>query len=231
VTAVGAIRSNWRPFWRVGGLFLGIAVIIAVPFAIWGEQIETALGQDALLEWAIRYRSFAWLVAIALLVSDLILPIPNTVVMAGLGAIYGPLLGGIAATLGTCLSGLIGYAACRRFGPLVADRLLGDADRGAAERLFARHGAVIVAASRWLPVLSEAISCMAGLARMAPMKFSLALFCGAAPLGFTVAAIGHSGSDRPFLTLLACALVPLPLWFFVRALLPSAEQDKARSAV
>ena len=205
-----------RPLWRLFAVFLGLAVLIALPFLLWGEQVETALRQDLLLGWFAEYRDVAWLVGIGLLVSDLLLPIPNTVVMAALGAIYGPLVGGLVATIGTCLAGLLGYALCRRFGPAIAGPILGPSDKLAAERLFARHGGLMVAASRWLPILPEAISCMAGLARMPLGTFSLALLCGSAPLGFTVAAIGYSGSERPILTLLACALLPLPVWYAVQ---------------
>jgi membrane protein DedA with SNARE-associated domain len=94
--------------------------------------------------------------------------------------------------------------------------LLSAGDLAAAETLFARSGGWMVALSRWLPVLPEAIACMAGLARMPAGRFSLALLCGSAPLGFAVAALGHAGSDRPFLTLALCALLPLPIWLIAR---------------
>ena len=207
-----------RLLWRLGALFLGLALLVAVPFLVWGEQVEWALRSEVLVGWFAQHRAVGWAAAVALLVSDLLLPIPNTIVMAALGAIYGPLVGGAVSTLGTCLSGLLGYGLARRFGPALANRFMADREAEAAEELFRRYGGIIVAGSRWLPVLPEAISCMAGLARMPLPNFGLALLCGAAPLGFTVAAIGYSGSDRPVLTLAACALLPLPLWFLMQAL-------------
>lgn len=219
-----ASGSSLRPLWRLTAVFVGLAILIAVPFAVWGADVEAALRQDRLAGWFAEYRSFAWLVAIGLLVSDLLLPIPNTIVMAALGAIYGPLLGGVFATIGTCLAGLAGYGLCRRFGPRVAGRLLSPTDLAAGEQLFARHGGWIVAASRWLPVLPEAIACMAGLARMPLPKFVLALVCGSAPLGFVVAGLGYSGSERPLLTLLVCALLPLPLWYVFQAATAPAQR-------
>lgn len=205
-----------RPFWRLAAIFLGLAVIVALPFLIWGDRFEAVLGPDRLLGWFQEYRSVAWIVAIGLLVSDLILPIPNTMVMAALGALYGPLLGGFVSVVGNCLSGLLGYGLCRRFGRPVARRLLGESDLVAGEALFARSGGPMVALSRWLPVVPEVISCMAGLGRMPLRRFLLALLCGSVPLGFAVAAIGYAGSDRPFLTLLLSALLPLPIWYILR---------------
>jgi uncharacterized membrane protein YdjX (TVP38/TMEM64 family) len=190
--------------------------VVALPFVIWGEHFNAMLGQGRLLEWFSEYRGVAWLVAIALLVSDLLLPIPNTMVMAAVGVIYGPILGGLVSVAGNCLSGLLGYSLCRRFGRPIAKRLFGEADLRAGEYLFARSGGWMVAGSRWLPVLPEVIACMAGLARMPMRRFLLALFCGSAPLGFVIAGLGYAGSDRPVLTIALCALLPLPIWYLLR---------------
>jgi uncharacterized membrane protein YdjX (TVP38/TMEM64 family) len=197
-------------------LFFALAVLFAVPFLILGERFDALLHQDRLLDWFGAFRSTAWLIAIALLVSDLLLPIPNTMVMAALGVIYGPVLGGLVATVGNCSSGLLGYLIGRRFGRPLARRLLGEADLAAAETLFARSGGWMVAASRWLPVLPEAIACMAGLAGMPAATFGLALLCGSAPLGFGVAGLGYAGSGHPLLTIALCALLPLPVWYLLR---------------
>ena len=207
--------------WRIGGLFLALAVLAAAPFVIWGEYFDALLSQDRLLGWFAGLRGTAWLVGIALLVSDLVLPIPNTMVMAALGVLYGPFLGGLFSTVGNCLSGLLGYAACRRFGRPLARRLLSDDDLAEAERLFARSGGWIVAGSRWLPILPEAIACMAGLARMPAGRFTLALLCGSAPLGFIVAGLGHAGSDHAVLTIALCALLPFPFWYLLRRAFPA----------
>jgi uncharacterized membrane protein YdjX (TVP38/TMEM64 family) len=214
--SVAMMGGSARPFWRLTGIFLGLAVIVALPFLIWGEHFEALLGSDRLLGWFQEYRSTAWILVIGLLVSDLILPIPNTMVMAAAGAVYGPLLGGFVSVVGNCLSALLGYGLCCRFGRPIARRLLGEADLAAGEALFAKSGGPMVALSRWLPVVPEVISCMAGLGRMPLRAFLLALVCGSAPLGFTVAALGYAGSNRPILTLILCALLPLPIWYVLR---------------
>ena len=148
----GTALPGLRPVLRLTWIFLVLAILVALPFLIWGDRIEALLHQDRLVAWFQSYRSSAWLIAIVLLVSDLVLPIPNTMVMAALGVIYGPVVGGLVATIGTTLSGLVGYGLCRRFGRPLARRLAGEADLRAGEALFARSGGFIVAASRWLPV-------------------------------------------------------------------------------
>jgi uncharacterized membrane protein YdjX (TVP38/TMEM64 family) len=203
---------------RLGAFFIAFSIVIAVPFLIWGDRIEASLGQERLVAWFAESAAFAWLVAMGLLVLDLVLPIPNTMVMAALGSIYGPLLGGLVSALGNCLSGLLGYALCRRFGRPLAIRLVSRAEIDRNEKLFARSGGWIVAASRWLPVFSEVIVCMAGLGKMRLSTFTFALVSGAAPLGFTVATLGHAGSAHPMLILALCAVLPLPLWFLTQVL-------------
>ncbi len=212
----GLAGSPVRPLWRLTGALLLLAAVVALPFVIWGEHFNAMLGQGRLLEWFAEYRRVAWLVGIALLVSDLLLPIPNTMVMATLGVLYGPVLGGLVSVIGNCLSGLLGYSLCRRFGRPVAKRLLGEADLSAGEYFFAHSGGWMVAGSRWMPVFPEVIACMAGLARMPVQRFLLALFCGSVPLGFAVAALGYAGSDRPVMTIALCALLPLPIWYLLR---------------
>jgi uncharacterized membrane protein YdjX (TVP38/TMEM64 family) len=136
--------------------------------------------------------------------SDLVLPIPATAVMAALGFVYGPVAGGLIATSGSFLSGALGYLLCRWFGRPVAVRLLGPKDLLEGEQLFARVGGWLVVLSRWLPVFPEVIACMAGLSRMPPLAFFAALACGSAPLGFVFAmvlAIALSAGLPPLLWL------------------------------
>jgi uncharacterized membrane protein YdjX (TVP38/TMEM64 family) len=201
---------------RLLGLFLLLAVIVLVPFLIWGPGFEQSFTRDGAAAWLSGYGRWAGVAGILLLMSDLVLPIPATAVMAGLGFVYGPVAGGLIATLGSFLSGALGYLLCRRFGRPVAVRLLGPEDLMDGERLFARVGGWLVVLSRWLPVFPEVIACMAGLARMPPLPFFAALVCGSAPLGFGFAAIGHAGGDDPVLAIALSAGLPPLLWLAVQ---------------
>lgn len=203
---------------RLLALFVGLALIIAIPFAFWGDATERLWSTQALVEASRGSLSYAWLIIVALLVADILLPVPNTAVIAAAGILYGPMLGGAAATLGLVLSGLAGYGASRRFGRPVARWLVGEEGLAEGDRLFASSGGWLVAGSRWLPVLPEVVSCMAGLSRMPLLRFVLAMLCGVVPLAFTFAAAGYYGADRPLLTLALAALVPLPAWYAIRRL-------------
>jgi uncharacterized membrane protein YdjX (TVP38/TMEM64 family) len=197
-------------------IFLGLAVLVLIPFAIWGEGFERSLSGAAAIDWLTQHGRWAWAAGIVLLVSDLFLPVPATAVMAALGYVYGPFVGGLIGAFGSCLAGGLAYGLCRTLGQPAARRLLGPEGLADGERLFARVGGWLVVLSRWLPVFPEVIACMAGLTRMPARIFALALVCGSAPLAFTFAAVGHAGVERPLLAIGLSALLPPLLWLGVQ---------------
>jgi uncharacterized membrane protein YdjX (TVP38/TMEM64 family) len=201
---------------RLMGLFVLLAVVVAIPFVIWGSDFERSFSREGAIAWLSGHGRWAGMAGVLLLMADLFLPIPATAVMAALGFVYGPVVGGLIATVGGFLSGALAYLLCRWFGRPVAVRVLGPQELMKGERLFARVGGWLVALSRWLPVFPEVIACMAGLSRMPPLAFFTALACGSAPLGFVFAAIGHAGVDHPALAIALSALLPPLLWLCVQ---------------
>lgn len=195
---------------------IGLVAALFMPFLLWGDSIETVFTLDGTLVWLRGFGAAAAVAAVMLLISDLVLPIPATVVMAALGAMYGPVVGGAISASGAFLSGGAAYLICFLLGRPAVDYLVDDADFARGEALFDRWGGWMVALSRWLPIFPEAIACLAGLTRMPLRTFLVALACGVVPLGFTFALVGHLGVDRPGITLGVSALAPALLWLVVR---------------
>lgn len=196
-------------------LFIVLASLVLITFFIWGDGFESIFTQEGSINWLRQYGEWSWMAAIILLLGDLILPIPNSLVMSALGYIYGPLIGGLIAAAGSFLSGSLGYWMCRLVGERVAVRLLGQKDFDRGRKLSGRIGGWIVVLSRWLPVFPEVVACMAGLTRMSPTYFHAALLCGSLPLGFTYAYIGHTGIDHPWLAIALSAGFPPLIWFVI----------------
>jgi uncharacterized membrane protein YdjX (TVP38/TMEM64 family) len=201
------------------------AAVLLLPFLLLSGWLDAALGGPQLAAILRDAGDWAWLVGIALLVADLLLPILSTAVMATLGAIYGPLIGGLLAALGSFLGGALGYAVCRRLGRGAALWLLGERDLRRATALANTHGGWLVALSRAPPLMPEAIACAAGLVGMRPAVFFTALLCGALPMGFAFAALGQLGASQPLTTLLVAVLLPVALWPLARRLLAAAGED------
>jgi uncharacterized membrane protein YdjX (TVP38/TMEM64 family) len=133
--------------------------------------------------------------------------------------VYGALLGGTIGAAGSIASGLAAYGLCRALGPRAALKLVGAKDLERGQHVFRRAGGWVVALSRWLPILPEVISCLAGLTRMPFTRFALATACGSIPMAFTFAAVGAAGIDRPALALGLSAGAPVLLWSIAALLL------------
>lgn len=208
-------------------LFLVLALLVIVPFLIWGDWFEKSMSMENTVEWLRSTESWGWAVGIALLVLDLFLPVFGTVVMSALGFVYGWLLGGIFAAVGSIGAGLVAYGLCFRLGHRAAVWLAGEKGLAEAEHLFeGETGGWLVALSRWMPVLPEVVACMAGISRMPFLRFFGALCVGSVPMGFVFAWIGHSGESSPGLALGLSAGIPPVLWAISRGVFHALARRK-----
>jgi uncharacterized membrane protein YdjX (TVP38/TMEM64 family) len=181
---------------RLVWLTVALALAVIIPFAIWGGRFEQWLTLEGSVATIRSWGTWGWLGVIALLVSDLFLPIPTTPVMSAAGYLYGWFAGGLIAAAGSFLAGTTAYVLCRSFGHRAAERIVGRSDWDKGHALFVRRGPWLVALSRGLPVLPEMIACLAGLTEMPKRKFFVSLGCGCVPLGFVYAGIGAAGVER-----------------------------------
>ena len=198
---------------RLALWFLLLAVLVLGTWMIWGGKWEDQFTLDGSVVWLKSSGQWAWLFGIILLVVDLALPVPSTIVISALGYIYGVMLGGAIASVGLIASGLFGYGAGRFLHERTARRWLGDRDYDNGHRLFATGGGWMVALSKTLPIIPEVIACTAGLVRMPFKRFVVALVCGSLPMGFVFAAIGQIGHETPRWALGLSFGVPAVLWF------------------
>ena len=197
-----------RLFW----FFLMLAALVLGSWMIWGGGWETQFTLQGSIRWLETAGPWAWAAGILLLIGDLFLPVPGTVVISALGFIYGTWLGGLVASVGLMAAGLAGYGVGRLFGERYARRWLGDRDFEKGRALFSRGGGWVVALSRSLPILPEVVSCTAGLVRMPFRKFLTSMACGSLPMGFLFAAIGQAGRETPGWAFALSLIVPGVLW-------------------
>ncbi|HYC83910.1 MAG TPA: VTT domain-containing protein [Chryseosolibacter sp.] len=207
-------------------LFVVLAAIVLMIFFIWGDAFTSIFSEHGSVVWLTSFGAWAWLAGIILLMGDLLLPLPATVIMSALGYVYGPLGGGLIGGGGSFLAGAAGYWLCRMIGERAATFILGSRDYNQGKQLARKEiGAWIVVLSRWLPVFPEVIACMAGLTRMNSIRFHVALLCGSVPMGFVYAYIGYSGLENPGLALALSAAVPALIWFLVGRVLKGVTKN------
>lgn len=198
---------------RIWWIFLVLAILVMLPFLIWGDVFQQLFSEEGSIEWLHRYGALA---GMGLLVSDLLLPVPGTVVMSAMGYVYGPWWGGVFSSVGSISGGLLAYGLCRALGHRAAVWLAGEEDLEKGEQFFRRGGGWVIVLSRWLPLLPEVVACMAGLTRMPFRAFFVALICGCLPLGFVFAAVGAAGKDSPGLALALSAVLPIVMWLVMK---------------
>lgn len=191
------------------------ALLVIIPFLIWGDLFQGMFTYEGAIDSLKNYNSWAWLMGILLLIGDLFLPLPATLIMAALGFLYGQLLGGILSITGSFLSGALAYELCHLAGENGARFILGNKGLEKGHRMFRNVGGWLVALSRWLPVFPEVIACMAGLNRMPRSWFYIALACGTVPLGFVYAYIGYLGIEQPSIAIILSAALPAVLWSLI----------------
>ena len=155
-------------------------------------------------DWIIRLVDWAgyWGVALLMLVETVFPPVPSEVIMtvAGVSAARGNMtLEGtiLAGTAGAMLGNWFWYWLAIRFGEarlhVIIDRFSrwltldwDEIERG--ERLFEKHGSIIVLVARMIPTLRSLISIPAGLFRMSLRRFLV--FSTIGTLGWSAALAG-----------------------------------------
>jgi uncharacterized membrane protein YdjX (TVP38/TMEM64 family) len=174
-------------------------------------------------------KPYAWLIGIGLLIGDLVLPVPTPPVMATLGTLYGSLLGGLIASVGSVLAGLTAYGLARVFGHRGIRLLADDEELARFRAFFDSWGTAGIIASRALPVVPEIMTLLAGAAKMHFGRFLLALVVGSLPVGLLMAwagaAAGHSST-----LLLVLTLIPAGLWCVYLALMARRARRLALAA-
>ena len=148
-----------------------------------------------------------------LLTADLVLPIPSSIVMTLSGAFLGCLAGTAASFIGAMGSALLAFGLCRRYGQRAFEHMIAPPDAARIERFFQRHGAWGILLSRSVPMLTEVVSCMAGLSRLPWPHFVLLSAAGTLPVCLVYAWAGSHGAHTGtgWALLIAFALPALAL--------------------
>src|SRR6266704_890007 len=126
--------------------------------------IVEALGVPLLTDptpWMRHGGILAAVLGVGLLIADVLLPVPSSLVMVAHGALFGVVTGTFLSLLGSMGAALFGFAIGRRGGKLLA-RIVTAEERARADRMLNRWGALAVVVTRPIPLLAETVAIMAG---------------------------------------------------------------------
>ncbi len=193
---------------RLAAVIAALVGTFVVLFLLVGDRFDhLAEGNAAVL--ALReYDAWAWVAAVVLICADLVLPVPSPSVIAALGVIYGTFAGGLYGAAALLSAGGLGYGLVRALGPKVAVLLAGERELRRLQAFFERRGAWAIVLTRPIPIVPEVVVCLAGLARMRPTTFFLALALGSFPTGFVYAALGSGWDTQPIFAMVIAYVVP-----------------------
>jgi len=197
---------------RLLALILIVFAVVGVGFLIFGESLwfDPARPQ----EFFEAHRRWVIPLSFGLMLADLALPVPSSAVMYGCGWTYGALVGGLVGAAACLVSSLVAYGLCRRLGRPAALRIAGAKDLARTRAFFSRWGSLAVVAARPVPLLAEAVYCLAGLSSMPFGRFVAASAIGSLAFALPFAWLGAAGRalEAPLLMLLLSVAIPALLW-------------------
>src|SRR5687767_1050027 len=167
-----------------------IAALIAV-FTILFFIVE-ALGVPLLSDptpWMKQGGSLAAGLGVGLLIADVLLPVPSSLVMVAHGALFGVVVGTLLSLLGSLGAALLGFAIGRRGGKFL-EQVVTPAERARADYLLTRWGALAIIVTRPVPLLAETVAIMAGASPMSWSNVFLASLAGSLPPALLYALTG-----------------------------------------
>ena len=179
----------------IGRYWLGVGLLVIVLLAAF--LVVEALGVPLLTDptpWMERAGPVPALVGVGLLIVDVALPVPSSLVMITHGALFGFALGALLTLVGAMGAALLGFAIGRRGGTLL-DRFVPFAERERSDRLLARWGALAVIVTRPVPILAETTAIVAGTSRMGRRELAAAALVGSIPQALLYAAAGVIGAS------------------------------------
>jgi len=171
-------------------------LLITTSFLLFGNietLIETNLkSQKSLLVFSV--------ISFSVLASDIILPIPSSIVMILNGKVLGIFFGTIVSLASSLLSSSIGFYVGRKSSSFL-EKFFSKKDIVTGNKLFIKFGNSTIIISKALPILSETISFLAGTTSMKFRIFFLYSTIGHLIISIIYACAGNfSGSTNSTLT-------------------------------
>lgn len=161
----------------------------------------------------------AALIGFWLLVGDVLLPVPASLVMIAHGALFGVLWGSLLSLAGALAAAVFAFALGRCGGPILA-RVASVREHRRADQLLDRWGELAIIVSRPVPILAETVAVVAGTTALGWGRFLAASLAGSVPAALLYAWTGATaaGLDDAVLVFGLVLLVAGAFWLIGRRL-------------
>jgi uncharacterized membrane protein YdjX (TVP38/TMEM64 family) len=178
-----------RRYWSVVAGLLALFTVLFIAVEALGVPLLTDPGP-----WLAADAVPAATVGVGLLVVDVVLPVPSSLVMIAHGAAFGPLIGTVLSLVGSLGAALLGFGLGRRGGAAL-ERLVPASERRRADALLDRWGLLAVLVTRPVPLLAETTVILAGTSRLGWGRTALAALLGSLPAALLYALAGSVAAE------------------------------------
>ena len=197
-----------RELLRSWPIVLAVLLVPIVPFVLVGGRID-----EWFIAWQERTRDppSAALMIVGLLATDILLPIPSSMVSTFGGGKLGWLLGTLASWVGMSLGAIIGFALTRWLGPSFTRWFVKPESLSQMSKLSQRYGPSVIVLTRGIPVLAEASVLLLGLERLPWRMFLPPLLLANLGLAFAYSAFGDFAQQYNSVPLALAISILLPV--------------------
>ena len=199
------MKAKYQIPYRTLSLLVAVMSAIIVPFLLYGETINAWTG--GLIERAETNRLMTGLLLSLLLASDILVPVPSSLVSTACGMTLGFLGGLCASFVGMSVTTVAGYV-IGRYASAPAEKLIGKNEVEMFRAFQQRHGVWLLLAMRPVPVLAEASVVFSGLSRQSFAEVLSVTALGNLAVSAVYAAVGVWGKlSDSFIPAFAASMV------------------------
>ena len=184
------MKSNSKIPYRTLLLLVAVLLAIIIPFLLCGDAINA--WTDRLIARAETNRFMTGLLLTLLLASDIVVPVPSSLVSTACGMALGFVGGTCASFAGMSATTVAGYL-IGRYASAPAEQLIGKNEVALLQAFHRRHGVWLLLAMRPVPVLAEASVVFSGLSRLAFPRMLAVASLGNLAVSAVYAAVGVWG--------------------------------------
>lgn len=189
-----------------------------------------ALGVPLLTDpapWMKGGGALAACVGVGLLVADVLLPVPSSLVMVAHGALFG-VVGGTLLSLAGSMGAALGGCWIGRRGGRLLERVVKPGEAARADYLLRRWGALAIIVTRPVPLLAETVALLAGAAKMSWGRVASAALVGSLPPALLYALTGAAVANLQSTALMfvLVILVAGSFWMLGRLLDPFRRREE-----
>ncbi|HEU4834373.1 MAG TPA: VTT domain-containing protein [Pyrinomonadaceae bacterium] len=165
-------------------------------------------------------------IGVGLLIADVVLPVPSSLVMVAHGALFGVWWGTMLSLVGSLGAAMFGFAIGRRGGALL-ERVVTPAEGARASSILARWGTLAIIVTRPVPLLAETVAIMAGASSMSWRTIIVASIAGSLPPSLLYALTGAAVANLQSTALMFGIVLVVAGFFWLGGMIFSRVGEEA----